>query len=380
MHPWGSKYAVNAVGLLIEAGYGQYSNCIFEGSDVCQIVLLAGSTNFAGCHVFGTIGGTGYNTGGLQIGQAAPSTTLKSGATTTPIVLTTIPGSLPPGVQLSFVVTGLHRLMAPSILPADSTSRAHLLPIRSMYRPTAPTRPRTPTPISRPSPSPVTGITAFTITVNGLGVPYPYSNFQTVPGATNGAGGTTTSVQAGGCHFVGSFDHCEGPSGAVLFANDGGNTDIQASVYQTGGTVIYAGTIAGGSSFRLLAQGLTSDATLKTAGGSRMAANSNNALTVSDRTTDVFNVAANAKRIELPNNAILKTYSDNYSTEQFRIDTSGILRWSNDTVLKRGAQNILATNGTFALNITNQGAIASSGTITVSASVQGGIRVAPAAE
>lgn len=70
-HSWGPKTGVSALAALIEGGYGQYSNCVFEGSDTVNVALLIGECSFVGCHIFGA--GT-FAVTGLQIGQAAGGT------------------------------------------------------------------------------------------------------------------------------------------------------------------------------------------------------------------------------------------------------------------------------------------------------------------
>lgn len=72
--------------------------------------------------------------------------------------------------------------------------------------------------------------------------PYKYSNFQTVPGATNG--GTTTAAQPNAYRIDTSIYNCKGASGSLWFANDGGGK-IDAIVDSTDGTgSVSTGTVS----------------------------------------------------------------------------------------------------------------------------------------
>lgn len=69
-HSWGAAWGVNAVEWLIEAVGVQCSNCVGEGSDCCNVVILAPN-----CIWDGAIYGAGTNTVvGLQLGQVAGGT------------------------------------------------------------------------------------------------------------------------------------------------------------------------------------------------------------------------------------------------------------------------------------------------------------------
>jgi hypothetical protein len=88
-HSFGPASGNSSVGFLIEAGYGQYANCLSEGSDTCNVVLLASEITWIGGHIFGA--GT-YNVSGIQFGQEAGSTPYsgssnQSGGTTTAVTV-----------------------------------------------------------------------------------------------------------------------------------------------------------------------------------------------------------------------------------------------------------------------------------------------------
>ncbi len=72
-HCWGSKQGVSALGWLIEGGYGQYTNCIGEGSDTVHVAILAGEISWSGGHIFGATGQFATSNG-IQIGQVAGGT------------------------------------------------------------------------------------------------------------------------------------------------------------------------------------------------------------------------------------------------------------------------------------------------------------------
>jgi hypothetical protein len=65
---------VSACSFLIEGGYGQYVNCVSEGSDVCNTAILAGDIEWIGCHIFGIVGNPTLQQGGLQLGEQAGQT------------------------------------------------------------------------------------------------------------------------------------------------------------------------------------------------------------------------------------------------------------------------------------------------------------------
>lgn len=72
-HAFGSASGVNAVAWLIEGGYGQYSNCEGEGSDTCNVVIMAGECQWSG-HIFGITGNASLQKLGLQLGQVNAGT------------------------------------------------------------------------------------------------------------------------------------------------------------------------------------------------------------------------------------------------------------------------------------------------------------------
>jgi len=73
-HGFSPGAGVSACSFLIEGGYGQYSNCVSEGSDAVNTVILTGDVEWVGSHVFGIVGNAGLQKGGLQLGQQAGQT------------------------------------------------------------------------------------------------------------------------------------------------------------------------------------------------------------------------------------------------------------------------------------------------------------------
>jgi Pectate lyase superfamily protein len=70
-HGFSPGLGVSACSFLIEGGYGQYSNCVSEGSDTVNTVILAGDIEWIGSHIFGIVGNAALQQGGLQLGQQA---------------------------------------------------------------------------------------------------------------------------------------------------------------------------------------------------------------------------------------------------------------------------------------------------------------------
>jgi Pectate lyase superfamily protein len=73
-HGFSPGAGVSACSFLIEGGYGQYSNCVSEGSDTCNTAILAGDIAWIGCHIFGIVGNATLQQGGLQLGQLGGQT------------------------------------------------------------------------------------------------------------------------------------------------------------------------------------------------------------------------------------------------------------------------------------------------------------------
>jgi hypothetical protein len=70
-HAWGPPASVSAVGFLVESGLSQFNNCLAEGSDFVNVVMLGNQSNW----VSGCIFGAGvFTCTGMQIGQAAGGT------------------------------------------------------------------------------------------------------------------------------------------------------------------------------------------------------------------------------------------------------------------------------------------------------------------
>jgi Pectate lyase superfamily protein len=73
-HGFSPGSGVSACSFLIEGGYGQYCNCVSEGSDTCNTVILAGDIDWIGSHIFGIVGNVSLQKGGLQLGQQTSQT------------------------------------------------------------------------------------------------------------------------------------------------------------------------------------------------------------------------------------------------------------------------------------------------------------------
>jgi hypothetical protein len=73
-HGFSPGIGVSACSFLIEGSYGQYSNCVSEGSDTCNTAILCGDIEWIGCHIFGIAGNPALQRGGLQLGQLAGQT------------------------------------------------------------------------------------------------------------------------------------------------------------------------------------------------------------------------------------------------------------------------------------------------------------------
>ena len=105
-------------------------------------------------------------------------------------------------------------------------------------------------------------------------------------------------------------------------------------------------------------------------GAIKISANNANALQVTDGTNDVANVngSTGSQRLEVPNGAKIRMFSDAYSTNTLDI-AGGTITWGSafDTYMYRYAANILALSGTMAVGQSGSAAtIASAGTITTS--------------
>jgi hypothetical protein len=70
-HAFSPGLGTAACSFLIEGGYGQYSNCVSEGSDTCNTAILAGDIEWFG-HTFGIVGNPTLQAQiGVQLGQVA---------------------------------------------------------------------------------------------------------------------------------------------------------------------------------------------------------------------------------------------------------------------------------------------------------------------
>src|SRR6266702_2694851 len=74
-HAWGPTTGVTAVCFLIEPSLGVFTNCVAEGADTTQVILLGPQTTWVGGLIFGA--GT-FTVSGIQIGQSAGGTPIPS--------------------------------------------------------------------------------------------------------------------------------------------------------------------------------------------------------------------------------------------------------------------------------------------------------------
>jgi hypothetical protein len=82
-HPYHLSQSVSAVGYLVESTGNSFTNCIAEGSDTAQMVILANNNSVIGGEIYGNPGYAGY---GVQLGQQSgdtviPGQILQSGGT-----------------------------------------------------------------------------------------------------------------------------------------------------------------------------------------------------------------------------------------------------------------------------------------------------------
>ncbi len=168
----------------------------------------------------------------------------------------------------------------------------------------------------------------------------PYS------GSTKQAAGVTTAVTPFSCYVEGILLSNNGSNGQLWLANDGGNNNFQVVAQQASGKTV-SGTVAATSQLQVAMNGLTADGTLATGGWNRFATNANKALTISDRTNDVFNVNTTNKRVELINGALLRFYSDaGYTTRTIEIGTNGTVSLQQST-----SATVIATSDTINTNV-----------------------------
>lgn len=150
--------------------------------------------------------------------------------------------------------------------------------------------------------------------------PYPGSAYQS-SGVTTGRGVSNYFVDS-------TFSGCEGPNGAIWFANDSGKGFIRGPVVLNDGdgntNNVATGPINASTQVWLIPAGTlpTADGTLAKGGRIKVAANANNGFTVGDMTQDIFNVNTYFKRVDYPNGTYLRGYSDNYGTTAFQLDST----------------------------------------------------------
>lgn len=92
-HGWEPATGVNAVTALVEGGGNKFINCQMEGSDTCQLAILANDTEFVSGEIFIPTGVSPNTTGvGVQLGQtsghiAIPHQINQSGGNTTAVLV-----------------------------------------------------------------------------------------------------------------------------------------------------------------------------------------------------------------------------------------------------------------------------------------------------
>ncbi|HLY29662.1 MAG TPA: hypothetical protein VKQ36_01415 [Ktedonobacterales bacterium] len=189
----------------------------------------------------------------------------------------------------------------------------------------------------------------------------PYMIQQTTPGVS---GGTTHAVSVIASVLDTLLTTCD--AGHISFANDGGGGNAwRARIRDSNsGAVGLIGQWNSGSRVDIGLSGIASDGTMQKGGGSLISLDSQNALRFTTGTSDAVNIDTHSKRIQMPNNANLRGYSDDYSTSTWSIN-------------KNSLGEMIASGYIAVGQSANAQVVVSNGTITVSGI--GAARVAPTA-
>ncbi len=330
-HGYGMTQGTGAVTWLVEATGAQFSNCVAEGSDSVNLVILANKFSWSGGSIFCYNTGTPlYSVSGVQIGQVA-SSTLKSAATSSPITLTNPPTNISLlGTFLQFVITGAGASGSIAIVGTDYVGNA-------LSETVSATGNGTFTSVNAyfaTSSIAVTGLTGYSINVVGLGKPFSNSSNQ--------SGGTATAVSPFAYILDSIYSLCEGPNGIVWFANDGGNGFIRGPVSlvdNANANKVLFGSVNTTTYVELIPNGATPDGTTGKGGWLHYGLASNKAFTLNDTVNDIINMNTSGKKLELVNGTALIEYSDNYSTTgaQVKNGTIGYGASASATAITNGS-------------------------------------------
>jgi hypothetical protein len=310
-------------------------------------VFLAGKFNWSSGSIFCfNTGSPTNNVGGVQIGQIA-SATLKSAATSSPITLTSVPTTVSGvGAFLQFVVSGASGFPGTIAITGTNLAGGTISENITVSANTTYTSVNSYVTVTNLT---VATITGYSINIIGLGVPYAGSTFQ--------SGGVTTATAPFAYNIDGLYSKNEWTNGTIWFCNDGGNGFVRGPVgleTNANPNKVLSGSAHATTRISLVPNGVTADGTSAKGGQEKIGISANKALTVSNATgTEYMNVNTSGVRFELPNAAVFRQYSDNYSTRS--------------TELSGGTLSVLQS--------TSAAATASSGTITTSG--VGVARVAP---
>jgi hypothetical protein len=345
-HSWGVTVHKGAVCWLVESPGCLWSNGIGEGSDVCNIVALAPGLIWEGFTY-----GPPYPSLGFQLGQVA-SAVLKTAATTSPITLTTGPTNQgASGAFLQFVITGASVGGTIAVTGTDVTGTS----VSDNLAPSGNGTYQTTNAYIAVTSITVTGLTGYSITVNGLTSPYA--------GQIQQSGGVALANPANGAMIFAKSNECR--NGAIDFVNESAST-VRMQIYQTAGTAVI-GTPSTSTLSEIVVNGITADGTLALSGGSTFPIKGNNAFRVSSITQDIFNINASAGFVQIPNNTVVRMYSDNYSTRTVELNGGTV------AVLQSTTAPALSTGGTITTSGVGIARVAPTGNVT-GVILQAGVR------
>lgn len=366
-HAFGCKNGVNAVGFLVEPGFCLFTGCESEGSDTAQVVFLSSTNAWVGGHAYMTLTNA-FTAVAFQLGQVA-SKSLATAQTASPLTLASQPSTAAPVCYLQFVISGAS---AGGTITINGTGLNGSTPSETL-NPSGNGTYQTTNWYQTITSITVTGLTGFSVNVNALPVPYNGSTFQ--------SGGLATAAIAAGCTIQSNISRCEGPSGALLFANDAGNNTIIVYPFLTAGQY-YNGTPNPLTQLMIFpTNSLTSDGTPQKGGIIQHSALSTTAFQVTDRSNPVFSVNTFNKNVALQNGTTLKAFSDVGITETFRInnDANGTIAWhANDSFanIQWRATGVLKASGAWCTGVSSSAAVIAN-TNTITTNSIGCARVAP---
>lgn len=364
-HLWGPQTGNSSVCLLLEAGFCTFINCDAEGSDTVNVVALASEWQWIGGNIFGA--GT-YSVTGIQFGQQAGNTpyassTNQSGGLTTAVVCG--------GNKVDATFTHNEGSNGALWFSNDGGNNQ----VRAVFYQTAGTLVT----------GTLSGSTQLQTSQNGL-----------TPDGTIGKGGIFKNPLKANQAFLltdtvtdifsvnTNSKRVEIPNGTDL---KGYSDNYSTNTYDFGATtaqfniltkiakalaqafLVTDGTtelfnintsvkkvdLPNGTELR----GYTDAYTTTTFDITTTLAQFNmllkivkslaQAFIVNDGTSDVFNVNTASKRVELPNAAELKAYSDNYSTATYDITSTLALFNIAAKIAKSASSAFVATDGTLDL-------------------------------